>query len=582
MCSTEIFRREIMKSRKRPASARSNRKQRDRIAPIASKDTTPVSSPSGNNGLTADELVRLWVRPPDPSSAGIRGQIISILLDGKLSAAQQRTRIAENVVLAVVERGQFFFDLEQRDFRSTMFFDSTLKRLEPISGDPFHSWLSDWLRINRADPVFTHVVSEIQTVALNEKYSKGIVPEKFWATRPGAIYLSNGDARLVKITPERVTILDNGTDGVLFVAGDTLKPWALIDPENPFQACSVFREASFASPHGFDLVTAWAMSLPSCPKNKPPLCFAGPVGSGKTRLAMSVSELFGAPVVANNVNRDGDVDFWVGVNAGGISILDNCDTRVRWLADAIAAHATGGHRDKRKLYTDAQQIILRARAWLALTTMNPTFASDAGLADRLLVVRMDRRADGTDESKLSDEILSHRDAGLSFVCETLRAALVDKKPVPSGLNHRHPDFAAFAVRIGRAIERETEFVAMLGAAEEDKSLFCLQNDYVGLAILELIDLEESFIGTASQLRGKLDDIDPQFVDKNGKPTAKSIGKRLNALWPHLQKVLEIATQEKDRNHFTIYTLQAKSADRQDKVIAEAIGLFDAKVAKPST
>jgi hypothetical protein len=199
------------------------RNRRARIAPTASKDTPPLSSPSGNNGSISDELVRAWARPPDPSSAEIRGQIISILLDGKLSTAQQRAKIAEAVVLAVAERGQFFFELEQRDFRSTMFFDSDRKRLELISGDPFHAWLSDWLRINRADPIFTHIISEIQTVALNEKYSKGIVPEKFWATRSGAIYLSNGDANLVRITPDSVTILDNGTDGVLFVAGDTLK-----------------------------------------------------------------------------------------------------------------------------------------------------------------------------------------------------------------------------------------------------------------------------------------------------------------------------------------------------------------------
>jgi hypothetical protein len=548
-----------MKSKKRPVSSRSGQKRRTSIVPIASKDTPLLPSPSGNNGLTNDELVRLLARPPDPSSAQIRGQIISILLDGNLSATQQRARISEAVVLAVAERGQFFFDREQRDFGCTMFFDADRKRLERISGDPFHAWLSDWLRINRADSIFTHIISEIQTVALNEKYSKGIVPEKFWAARSDVIYLSNGDAQLVKITADGVAISDNGTDSVLFVAGDTLNPWQLVDPENPFQACSVFRKASFSSPHGFDEVVAWAMSIPCCPKNKPPLCCVGPIGSGKTRLAMSISELYGVPVVANNVNRDGDGDFWVGVNAGGISILDNCDTRVRWLADAIAAHATGGHRDKRQLYTDAQRIILRARAWLALTTSNPTFASDPGLTDRLLVVRMDRRTAGTDESKLSDEILVHRDAGLSFICQTLRAALADKKPVPAGLNHRHPDFAAFAVRIGRAIARESEFVAMLHAAEEDKSMFCLQNDYVASVILELIEREETFTGTAAQLREKLDDIDPQFVDKNGKPTAKSIGKRLNALWPHLEKVLDVQTEE-NRDHINNYSLRRKNAE----------------------
>jgi hypothetical protein len=549
----------IRKDGKSAVAADLTQKERARIAPDASKGAAPLSSPfgKGDGAINTEDFVKLLARPPDPSSADVRGQIIRILLDGNLSAAQQRAKIAEAVVLAIALRGQFFFDIEQRDFRSTMFFDVSMKRLELISGDPFHAWLSDWLRINRVDPVFIHIISEIQTVALNPKYSKGIVPEKFWAARPGTIYISNGDAKLVKITAEAVTVCDNGTDNVLFMAGDTLKPWALTEPKNPFQACSVFREASFTSPHGLNSVTAWATSLPSSPRNKPPLCLVGPVGSGKTRLAMSISELYGTPVVANSPDQDGDNDFWVSVDGGGISILDNCDTRVRWLPDAIAAHATGGHRDKRKLYTDVGRVILRSRAWVCITTANPVFANNSGLADRLLVARMDRRGEETTaDSSLSDEILAHRNAGLSFIVETLRSALADKNPTPAGLNYRHPDFATFAVRIGRAIGREKEFVAMLRATEQDKSLFCLQNDYIASTLLDLIEREETFDGTASQLREKLEEIDPQFVGKDGKPSARTIGKRLNALWPHLEKILHART-ETDRTNVKYYHFKEK-------------------------
>ena len=45
--------------------------------------------------------------------------------------------------------------------------------------------------------------------------------------------------------------------------------------------------------------------------------------------------------------------------------------------DAVAAAATEGCREGRKLYTDSERITLRARAWICLTTPNPTFASDA-------------------------------------------------------------------------------------------------------------------------------------------------------------------------------------------------------------
>lgn len=60
---------------------------------------------------------------------------------------------------------------------------------------------------------------------------------------------------------------------------------------------------------------------------------------------------------------------------------------------------------------------------------------------------------------------------------------------PSGLNLRHPDFAAFAVRVGRALGRETEAISALRYAEADKSAFCVENDDFGLAISTLLQNE---------------------------------------------------------------------------------------------
>jgi 5S rRNA maturation endonuclease (ribonuclease M5) len=496
----------------------------------------------------------VWTRPDDPSSAEVRGQIISIFTNEKFSLATKRIKIANAVVDALAGRGQFFFDIGQRNFKSTMFFDSERKHLERISDDPFHAWLSDWLRINRADPIFTHVIREIETVALNEKYSKGIVPDKFWASRPGAIYLSNGDAQLVKITGQVIAIFDNGTDDVLFATGNTLAPWKLSEPSDPFESCSAFKDANCAASHGPDLLRLWTISLPSNPAKKPPMCLVGEFGSGKTRLAEATAELYGIPFVANNVTEDfGDDDFWVSADAGGFFTLDNCDTHIKWLADAVAGAATGGHRDKRKLYTDSERYTLHARAWLCLTTANPTFASDVGLADRLLVVRMNRRNDETEDEKLSAEIKEHRDAGLSFIAQTLKKVLDDSGPVPPKLNLRHPDFAAFAAKIGRAIGRSDEVVSALQKAEKDKSLFCLENDFVASPLLDYLSQEKTFTGTASELRDALKNADPGFINKDGKPSVKTVGRRLNTLWPYLKNSLPVAEKEKDRTRVVTYT-----------------------------
>jgi hypothetical protein len=233
--------------------------------------------------------------------------------------------------------------------------------------------------------------------------------------------------------------------------------------------------------------------------------------------------------------------------------LDNADSKCRWLADALASAATDGCSVRRRLYTNSETVILRARAWLCVTTANPTFGNDAGLADRLLVVRMERRDEETSDAALTDDILAARDAALSHMAVILRKALDDTKPTPVRLNERHPDFAAFAVRIGRALGLEAEAVAALRAAEADKSAFCLENDSIGTVLLAYLHRDGSFVGTAADLVRKLCEIEPELQDQL---STKRLGKRLSSLWPHLQKALAVAGKELDRNKVNIFTFRA--------------------------
>jgi hypothetical protein len=464
------------------------------------KDAFDFFAAGGNAGRISGlvDVTPEWTPRPQstskPEPSDIHAQIIEILTDDKLSTAEQRTRIAVAVVEALRKRGRFFFHAERKDFDSAMYFDNSRKRLERIRSDSFVAWLSGWLRVNRADTLFKFIAAQVETSALDGPETTGILPESFWAARPGAIYLSNGDGAMARITPGKYEIVDNGTDGVLFAAGNTLMPWELTDPKSPFDTCSIFSTANAAAKHAPDLLQVWIISLPTNPASKPPLCLAGDVGSGKTRLAKGIAEFFGLPFVANKVEDFGEDSFWASLDAGGIFTLDNCDTRNKWLPDAVASASTDGCSQRRKLYTDAERITLRAHSWLCLTTANPTFAADAGLADRLLVIRMNRRTDETIDSGLSAEIAEHRSAGLSFITSTLATALADTQPTPAGLNQRHPDFATLGVRIGRAIGRETEIIAALRSAETDKSAFCIENDPIGAALIVYLTTAGEFNG----------------------------------------------------------------------------------------
>ena len=130
----------------------------------------------------------------------------------------------------------------------------------------------------------------------------------------------------------------------------------------------------------------------------------------------------------------------------------------------------------------------------------------------------------------------------------------DTAPTPPGLNQRHPDFSSFAVRIGRALNREAKMIEAMKTAESDKSLFCLENDNIGAALLACLGDGETFTGTAAELREKIIAMDADLADKL---SAKRLGKRLSMLWPHLEKVLATAKQETGRGRIITYTLKMR-------------------------
>ena len=488
----------------------------------------------------ADKAAPPTAGPGKPDFEDIRAQLWE-LAQAKLSATEFYRRAAAAVVGWLHGRGSFYYDATRPAFDGVLYFDNERKLLLPVQSDALLAWLADCLAVNRSERVFQFVASAIETEGLSER-STAIHPAAFFAARPGACYISCGPGRMARLSAGRVELVDNGADGVLFPVGACLEPWALVEPRDPFESCALFRDMAAAAPHGPMLFRLWATALPADGKTKPPLCATAPVGGGKTALVRGLFALMGIPETVNAVSKGGEGDFWAAVDAGGLVCFDNCDSRVDWLADALAAAATAGTFTKRRLYTDRDRVTLRARAAIALTSANPTFAADAGLADRLIVVRLNRRTGETAEGALFDEIRANRDAGLSWIANTLAGALDDVAPVPSGLNARHPDFAALAVRIGRAMGREAEAVNAMRAAEADKHLFNLENDVVGAALLELVT-GGPFEGTAGELLEALKVIDPAF---EGRLSDKRLGKRLSKLWPHLENTLG-ARKERDSN-----------------------------------
>lgn len=479
-----------------------------------------------------------------------------------LSSTEKNRKYAEAVILWLHKRGNFYHE-EGRDFKSTLYFDKINKILLSICSDRFKAWLSDSVCLNRAERSFAFIQSAAETEGLSER-SELILPEKYWAQRPGTYYISCGPGKMCKITAGKYSLVDNGTDGVLFPTYATLPDWSLVAPRDPFEYCSVFGNMSTKANHGELLFKLWMYTLPTDQRTKPVLVAIGDPGSGKTRVLVGVIDLFGLPSRISAVLKNGESDFWTNLDAGGLAVFDNVDTRIDWVPDALAAASTGGSHTKRKLYTDSEQTTQHAKANAAVTSVNPTFASDPALSDRSLVVRLNRRNGGTAESVLTDEVKENRNACLSHIAMILSKVLADNKPVPGGLNKRHPDFAEVAVKIGRALGREQEAISALRAAEADKSVFNLENDSIGSVLMEVLN-KESYYGRAADLLEKIYTVDEGL---RGKLSAKRLGKRLKKLMPHLEAVYN-ATAEIGHGGYTYYSFQSDNVAGVSKSTAPA-------------
>lgn len=477
----------------------------------------------------------------DPASvAALRKRLIEILTDTDASGMQKKRMLAEAVCAWLGVRGRFYFDLADRGHGTAMWFDAREKRLHRVRQDYFRSWLSRATAFSREFRDYKMFVAGVEDEALVGDATLGITPRRFWHREGDAVYISSGEGRMVRVTAGGVDEVDNGTDGVVFEQGFVLSPWSLCgegEARDPFAACQVFSGISTVDGRGLMLVRLWFMGMFGVDGWKPLLVLSGDVGSGKTRVAAAMFQLLGIPQRVTAIDALGNVkDFWASVDKGGLFCLDNADHHIQWLPDALSVIATGGTFEKKKLYTDTETVTQEARCWAVVTSANPSFAADAGLADRLITVLLQRVDRDTAESTLTREIEAARDAGLSWICHTMRRALADDLAVPRGMNRRHPDWAGWVWRLGAAAGMAVEAESAIRENEGFKATFALQNDAFGRFLLA--GILGPFKGTAEQLSQHLkaacEGFDPEFW------SYAKIGKALKRLNVALNQVFGFA------------------------------------------
>ena len=508
-----------------------------------------------------------------------KGCIDAFAKDFKL-ANPQRTELTCLIALAWLRaRGKFFADVDNPMYSTSLYFDSVQGVLYNIQSNEFQSFLATETNVSRENKVFKFMMALIEDLTMTKDETPRIRPSKEWERVGKAIYVSNGDSRMYRVTANRVEDVANGTDGVVFLRGSTLMPFRLLDGPglDPFVHSMLFRYASLEKDTDVMNCRLWFLNLFTCDQNKPILLITGPRGSGKTFLLQGMKQFLGIRTdgqLDDSYNKmdktdKGAEDFWIIIDKGRFEIFDNFDTKIGWADNDFQVASTGGTHKTRKLYKTDVLVTLYARAFFALTSNNAVFASEGGgLPDRIIKVgTVGRPKVSKGPAQLKADNMAHREEYMTFVLRTIAAALADTGAVDENINRRHPEFAEFAVRCGRAMGCEAEAVRALATAEIEKSVLPLMNDMIAKEIVAVL-LDQKTAGDVSFTAGEMSEmiigrLDADDVDEKTKAIygARRIGKAIKKFEADFSTLFRYSTrmlEGKTRYEFRGLTARGES------------------------
>lgn len=374
-------------------------------------------------------------------------------------------------------------------------------------GDRFWAYLDRRYGITEneaGDGISRYVLNRFRAYAMQE--GARVEMRRFAAFRnaEGAetVYMSGYNGEMWRIDGENIMSIASGEDDVFFVDDDGGKPCApevgpngvlftkLIDPIN-------FAESGMGGISAEQMKMAYivwmfALALPDLMPTKPLLILEGAPGSGKSAsLQLLQDALLGKakPII---LSRNKEDDFGVLLLRSPICVFDNLDAYIEWIPDAVCAYTTAGEWTKRKLFTDNEEMTLKPHAFIAVASKNPASFRREDVADRCVIMRLERRAEFTRFSALEEDIKANRPQILGeylyYVNKLVAEIRAGALRLADNETSRMADFASLARIVGRVLEWGTEAVDdLLLAMQGEQGAFINEED-------PLVDLLHKWIG----------------------------------------------------------------------------------------
>jgi hypothetical protein len=187
------------------------------------------------------------------------------------------------------------------------------------------------------------------------------------------------------------------------------------------------------------------------------LALVGEKGSGKTTLLKRIGRLILGPKFEVTDISDDAKDLDAAFTGQPFVIIDNADREITWLDDKLAIAATGGSIKWRTLYTTNKLAEFPIVAWVGITSRTPHFRRE-DVADRLLLINVERFDSFSSANRLDEDIERHRDALMTevvYMLQQIVGELERQKNLEISTKFRMADFAEFAVKIAPVLGVQT-------------------------------------------------------------------------------------------------------------------------------
>ena len=425
----------------------------------------------------------------------IKAQVRAIQTTKDIKGVYQKDKIAELIISELLNLGKLY-----KANNLYYIFLKEDKRLICISDEPLElkALFTKW-GINASENLYKYILNELYVYCISHAEQVDIHRFAYFNSKTFFLYLYNGKKEILKISSNKIEIIENGDDGVMFMELNNYEPFKIVEFDNKIDYVEKYltdnlnidKDASMLNLKTQNtLAKIWFYSLffESILKTKPIFAAIGNKGSGKTTFLRRVGQiLFGKKFDVTSVGNDcKDIDTIITNNY--YVVIDNLDNPTKALNDTLARIATGQVIKKRKLFTTNVELEFEPKCFVALTSRTPQFTRD-DVADRLICIYLERIGLFQDENNLCRKVMDNRDKIFSFIVAKLQKIikkLENKQNEEYKVDFRMADFAVFALKIAENKREQKELEKIFATMIKIQNEFTLRDDVLYLILKEFV------------------------------------------------------------------------------------------------